>query len=70
GAALDVFANEPTPANNPLLQLPNVIAAPHISSASFATREKMAEMVAENLLAFFAGKEPPDLVNLEAYSQS
>lgn len=69
GAALDVFANEPTPANNPLLQLPNVVAAPHISSASFATREKMAEMVAENLLAFFAGKEPPDLVNPEAFSQ-
>ncbi len=68
GAALDVFAGEPTPADNPLLQLPNVVAAPHISSASFATREKMAEMVAENLIAFFAGKEPPDLVNPEAFT--
>lgn len=65
GAALDVFEQEPTPADNPLLKLDNVVAAPHISSASYETRSKMAEMVAENLVAFFEGRKPPNLVNQE-----
>jgi len=65
GAALDVFEQEPTPTENPLLKLDNVVVAPHISSASYETRSKMAEMVAENLLAFFEGKTPPNLVNPE-----
>ena len=65
GAGLDVFEQEPTPATNPLLMLDNVVVAPHISSASFETRSKMAEMVAENLIAFFEGRSPPNLVNQE-----
>ena len=65
GAALDVFEHEPTPLDNPLLKLENVVVAPHISSASHETRSRMAEMVAENLVAFFEGKEPPNLVNPE-----
>jgi glyoxylate reductase len=63
GAGLDVFEQEPTPLDNPLLKLDNVVVAPHISSASHETRSKMAEMVAENLVAFFEGKKPPNLVN-------
>lgn len=63
GAGLDVFEHEPTPVDNPLLKLDNVVVAPHISSASFETRSRMAEMVAENLVAFFEGKTPPNLVN-------
>jgi glyoxylate reductase len=46
-----------------LLKLDNVVVAPHISSASLETRAKMSEMVAENLVAFFEGKRPPNLVN-------
>ncbi len=65
GAALDVFEQEPTPTDNPLLGLENVVVAPHISSASIETRARMAEMVAENLLAFFRGEKPPNLVNAE-----
>jgi len=65
GAALDVFEQEPTPIDNPLLKLDNVVVAPHISSASYETRSRMAEMVAENLVAFFEGKQPPNLVNPE-----
>jgi glyoxylate reductase len=65
GAGLDVFEQEPTPKENPLLQLSNVVVAPHISSASFETRSRMAEMVAENLVALFEGKMPPNLVNSE-----
>ncbi len=66
GAGLDVFEQEPTPTSNLLLTLDNVVVAPHISSASFETRSKMAEMVARNLIAFFEGKAPPNLVNQEA----
>jgi glyoxylate reductase len=65
GAALDVFEQEPTPLDNPLLKLDNVVVAPHISSASYETRSRMAEMVAENLVAFFNGEKPPNLVNPE-----
>ncbi len=65
GAGLDVFEVEPAPIENPLLQLNNVVVAPHISSASYETRSRMAEMVAENLVAFFEGKKPPNLVNPE-----
>ena len=65
GAGLDVFEQEPTPVDNQLLKLDNIVAAPHISSASHETRSKMAEMVAENLVAFFDGKKPPNLVNLD-----
>jgi len=65
GAGLDVFEQEPTPMDNPLLKFDNVVVAPHISSASIETRSKMSEMVAENLVAFFEGKKPPNLVNLD-----
>ena len=63
GAGLDVFEQEPASMDNPLLKLDNVVLAPHISSASFETRSRMAEMVAENLVVFFEGKKPPNLVN-------
>ncbi|MEM2939685.1 MAG: glyoxylate reductase [Candidatus Bathyarchaeia archaeon] len=63
GAALDVFEQEPISMDNPLLKLDNVILAPHIASASYETRSRMAEMVAENLIAFFEGRQPPNLVN-------
>jgi glyoxylate reductase len=65
GASLDVFEQEPTPMDNPLLKLDNVVVAPHISSSSHETRSRMAEMVAENLIAFFEGRIPPNLVNRE-----
>ncbi|HKZ93299.1 MAG TPA: glyoxylate reductase [Candidatus Bathyarchaeia archaeon] len=66
GAGLDVFEQEPIPLDSPLLKLGNVVVAPHISSASYETRSKMAEMVAENLIAFFEGRTPPNLVNPDA----
>jgi glyoxylate reductase len=65
GAGLDVFEQEPTSIGNPLLELENVVVAPHISSASYETRSRMAEMAAENLVAFFEDRVPPNLVNKE-----
>jgi len=63
GAGLDVFEQEPAPMDSPLLKLDNVVVAPHISSASYETRSRMAEMTAENLVSFFEGRKPPNLVN-------
>jgi glyoxylate reductase len=65
GAGLDVFEQEPASLDNPLLKLDNVVVAPHISSASLETRSKMSEMVADNLVAFFQRKKPPNLVNTD-----
>ena len=65
GAGLDVFTEEPISPTNPLLTLPNVTLSPHIASASIETRSKMAEMAAMNMIAFFEGRPPPNLVNSE-----
>ncbi len=61
GAALDVFENEPKLADG-LTELTNVIITPHIASATEETRGKMSEMAAENIIDFFAGKEPQNKV--------
>jgi glyoxylate reductase len=63
GAALDVTDPEPLPADHDLLHLPNVVITPHIGSASFATRSRMAEMAVRNILAVLAGGEPVNPVN-------
>lgn len=64
-AGLDVFEQEPLPANSPLCSLDNVVLAPHIGSASFVTRARMAEMAAENCVAVLSGRRPPNPVNPE-----
>ena len=68
-AALDVTDPEPISIDDPLLQLPTVIIAPHIASGSRATREKMAEMAVDNLLAGLRGDLPPNCVNPEALAR-
>jgi lactate dehydrogenase-like 2-hydroxyacid dehydrogenase len=67
-AALDVTDPEPLPPEHKLLTLPNCLVAPHIGSATVATRNKMAVMAAENLLAGVSGKVPNHLVNLGVLS--
>lgn len=66
-AALDVTDPEPIPSDDPLLALPNCIIVPHIASASIATRNRMAEMAAHNLLAGVRGERLPNCVNPEVY---
>jgi len=65
GAAVDVTDPEPISADDPLLALDNLVIAPHIASASVATRGRMAMLAAENLLAALAGRMPKDTVNRE-----
>jgi phosphoglycerate dehydrogenase-like enzyme len=66
-AALDVTDPEPIAADDPLLSLENCLVVPHIASASRATRGKMAEMAAANLLAGLRGERLPTPVNPEVY---
>ncbi|MGJ7515865.1 2-hydroxyacid dehydrogenase [Pseudomonas baetica] len=68
-AGLDVFEREPLYADSPLLQLDNVVATPHIGSATHETREAMAEYAVENLLAALAGERPKSLVNVQAWKR-
>ncbi|MEM9316150.1 MAG: D-glycerate dehydrogenase [Pseudomonadota bacterium] len=69
-AGLDVFEREPVPPDHPLLGLPNVVATPHIGSATLATREKMADMAVINTLAALAGERMPSCANPECYESS
>jgi glyoxylate reductase len=63
GAALDVTDPEPLPADHPLLQAPNLIVVPHIGSATDRTRERMARMAVDNLLAGLDGRPLPHQAN-------
>jgi glyoxylate reductase len=65
GAGLDVFEEEPVRTDHPLLSLPNVVALPHIGSASKNTRLKMALLAAENLIQGLQGETPKNLVNVQ-----
>jgi glyoxylate reductase len=62
GAALDVTDPEPLPAGDPLLDAPNLLVLPHLGSATYATRERMADMAVDNLLAGLAGERMPHCV--------
>lgn len=64
-AGIDVFEKEPTPRENPLLKLPNLVVAPHIASATHQARSKMAEVAAKNLVNVLKGEEPLFLFNQE-----
>jgi glyoxylate reductase len=68
GAALDVYEKEPV--INPGLKRPNVVLAPHIASASLETRTKMSCMAAENVVALFRGRRPPNILNPEVLKAS
>jgi glyoxylate reductase len=65
GAALDVFEHEPK-VHPALLTRKDVILTPHIASASVETRTKMAVMAANNVLALFEGRRPPNAINADA----
>ena len=60
-AGLDVFEQEPVAIDSPLLRMKNVIALPHVGSATFETRYAMAKLAVENLIAGLRGERPAHL---------
>lgn len=66
-AGIDVFEQEPVPADNPLLGHSNVMLAPHVGSSTTRTRAKMADLAADNALAALQGQRMLHCVNPEVY---
>ena len=69
GAGLDVFDKEPVDPNSPLLTMKNVVALPHIGSATHETRHAMARCAAENLVSALDGTLKINIVNRDVLSQ-
>lgn len=65
-AGLDVFENEPINPEDPLLALKNVVALPHIGSASVSARMQMAELAAQNIARVLSGAPAVTPVNLDS----
>ncbi len=68
-AALDVTEPEPISMEDPLLTLDNCLIVPHIASSTVRTRNLMASMAADNLIAGLQGEPLPNCVNPEVYSE-
>jgi glyoxylate reductase len=66
-AALDVTEPEPLPADSPLLELDNCLIVPHLGSASRQTRDMMAFLAAQNLIAGLKGERLPNCINPQVY---
>lgn len=64
GAGLDVYEDEPR-VHQGLMACENAVLLPHLGSATLETRTRMAEIAVANILAFFAGRTPPNCVNSE-----
>lgn len=67
-AGLDVFEREPLPVDSPLLAMKNVVALPHVGSATHETREAMARLAVDNIVAAFEGR-PQCVVNPQALAK-
>jgi D-3-phosphoglycerate dehydrogenase len=64
GCALDVFNQEPIDPNNPLLTLDNVVLTPHLGASTQEAQEKVALIVADEMIRFFKGEPVLNAVNL------
>ncbi|MBK9125781.1 MAG: D-2-hydroxyacid dehydrogenase [Chloroflexi bacterium] len=65
GAALDVFAVEPLPADNPLWDMPNVIISPHSASTADSENAKLVELFCENMDAFLSGRPLKNVLDVD-----
>lgn len=68
-AGLDVFAEEPLAADSPLAAMDNALTTPHIGSATYETREAMAQLAVDNLVGALAGDGPIMAVNEAAWQK-
>lgn len=67
GAGLDVYEEEPK-VHPELVKCKNSVLLPHLGSATIETRTKMGMIAVENLIAFFNGQKPPNLVNPDVWN--
>ena len=63
GVAVDVYDIEPPPIDHPLLHAPNVVLSPHLAGATRQTADRAASIVARDVAAFLAGREPAHVAN-------
>jgi len=70
GAVLDVFWEEPLPANHPLLQMDNVLITPHIAGASRDVPVQHSLMIADEIARYVKGEGPKRLFNKEVLKQN
>jgi D-3-phosphoglycerate dehydrogenase len=63
GAALDVFEKEPPPLDHPLMSAPRIIFSPHIGSSTGAAMERIAELVARQVIQVLNGERPAFVAN-------
>jgi phosphoglycerate dehydrogenase-like enzyme len=66
GAALDVFASEPLPADSPLWAMPNVIVSPHSASTSDRENARLTDLFCDNLRRYLEGRELRNVLDVEA----
>lgn len=66
GAALDVFASEPLPADSPLWDMPNVIVSPHSASTSDRENGRITDLFCDNLRRYLAGQELRNVLDTQA----
>ena len=66
GAALDVFEQEPLPADSPLWSLPNVLITPHVSGSRPDHWDAVTDLFEDNLRRFESGRPLLNVVNKEA----
>jgi phosphoglycerate dehydrogenase-like enzyme len=65
GAGLDVFAEEPLPADSPLWEMPNVIVSPHVAGLSVHYKDRAFALFKANLQRYLEGKPLFNVVDLE-----
>jgi phosphoglycerate dehydrogenase-like enzyme len=67
GAALDVFATEPVPADSPLRTIPNLLLSPHQASSSRETGERVSLAAARAVVDLMQGRQPENVLNREVF---
>jgi D-3-phosphoglycerate dehydrogenase len=70
GAALDVFAEEPLPADSPLLSVEDIVVTPHLGASTAAAQEHVAVTTADQVLAAFTGEPVVNALNAPSVDES
>jgi D-3-phosphoglycerate dehydrogenase / 2-oxoglutarate reductase len=70
GAALDVFEKEPPPLDHPLMSAPRTIFSPHIGSSTGAAMERIAELVARQVIQVLNGERPDFVANPAVFEKA